>query len=294
VHRPLALVGHNDEAERDALLAAIRQDVSDRPGDLVLAQMALYETWRESGGGRENLVEAYSRVGGVAGALAHRAEEVRTEKLSEEEAGLLEAVLVRLVNLGETGGATRRAARREEFDPAQLKLAEKLTKEEGGRLLLAGGGTFEICHEQLITQWPWWQNALSAAAADVRGLARLMVRATEWSGGAKTRRYLATAGALMRSAPDAPMRNRLDAPMTLHNADQRAVFDGSETRVLSWSDDGTIGIWDVSRLMHGDIIEVACRLLADKDVSTLQRDHGIKVADPICANGGRDAPAPGH
>jgi hypothetical protein len=108
VHRPLALVGHNDEAERDALLAAIRQDVSDRPGDLALAQMALYETWRESGGGRENLVEAYSRVGGVAGALAHRAEEVRTEKLSEEEAGLHEAVLVRLVNLGETGGATRR------------------------------------------------------------------------------------------------------------------------------------------------------------------------------------------
>jgi TIR domain len=79
VHRPLILAGHQDEAERDALLAAIRHDVSERPGDLALVQMALYETWRESKGGRENLIEAYSRVGGVAGALAHAAEVVRTE-----------------------------------------------------------------------------------------------------------------------------------------------------------------------------------------------------------------------
>jgi hypothetical protein len=45
--------------------------------------------------------------------------------------------------------------------------------------------------------------------------------------------------------------------------------------------------------MHGSLIEVACRLLAeaDKDVSTLKRDFGM-VTDPICTNGGRDAPAP--
>src|SRR5262249_6542854 len=81
VHRPLILAGHSDEAERDALVAAIRRDVSDRPGDLALVQMALYETWRESKAGKENLNEAYSSVGGVAGALAHAAEEVRTKKL---------------------------------------------------------------------------------------------------------------------------------------------------------------------------------------------------------------------
>ena len=81
VHRPLILAGHTDEAEREALLAAIRRDVSDRPGDLALVQVALYETWRESHAGRDNLVEAYSRIGGVAGALANAAENVRTEKL---------------------------------------------------------------------------------------------------------------------------------------------------------------------------------------------------------------------
>jgi tetratricopeptide (TPR) repeat protein len=196
VHRPLILAGRNDEAQRSALLAAIRHDVSDRPGDLALVQMALYETWRESKGGQENLVEAYGRIGGVAGALAHAAEEVRTVKLSEDEAGLLEAVLVRLVNLGETGGATRRAARWKELDSARRQLAEKLTKEHCGRLLLAGSDTVEICHEQLITQWPWWQNALSAAASDERRLARLMLRAAEWSSRGRPKGHLATGAEL--------------------------------------------------------------------------------------------------
>ena len=91
----MILAGHDDEEQRDALLKAIRRDVSDRPGDLALVQMALFETWRESNAGRENLLEAYSRVGGVAGALAHAAEEVRQKKLSEDEGKLLEPVLAR-------------------------------------------------------------------------------------------------------------------------------------------------------------------------------------------------------
>jgi hypothetical protein len=97
-------------SERSAAISATG------PGDLALVQMPLFETWRESNAGRDNLVEAYSRVGGVAGALAHMAEDVRKDKLSEDERKLLEAVLARLVALGDTGGATRRVASREEFD----------------------------------------------------------------------------------------------------------------------------------------------------------------------------------
>jgi len=32
--------------------------------------------------------------------------------------------------------------------------------------------------------------------------------------------------------------------------------------------------------------------LADKDISTLQKDFGIKVTNPICTNSGKDAPPP--
>jgi hypothetical protein len=44
--------------------------------------------------------------------------------------------------------------------------------------------------------------------------------------------------------------------------------------------------------MQGNLIEVTCRLLADRDISTLQKHFGLKVTDPICTNLGKDAPAP--
>ena len=63
-----------------------------------------------------------------------------------------------------------------------------------------------------------------------------------------------------------------------------ARFDEAEGRILSWSNDGTVRLWDVVRLMQGNLVEVVCRLLADKYISTLQTDFGIKVTDPICTD----------
>ena len=74
------------------------------------------------------------------------------------------------------------------------------------------------------------------------------------------------------------------APMKPDGAVSRALFDTAEARILSWSNDGTIRLWDVSRLTRGNLVEVACRLLADKDVSSLQKDFGIRVTESICTN----------
>ena len=49
---------------------------------------------------------------------------------------------------------------------------------------------------------------------------------------------------------------------------------------------------NVARLMEGNLVELACRLLSDKHISTLGDDFGIKITEPICANDGKDAPAP--
>jgi hypothetical protein len=99
---------------------------------------------------------------------------------------LLPALFVRLVRLGETGGVLRRIASKEEFDASRYALAQKLASDDYGRLLLVGEGQqaesvkIEVCHEALITQWPWLQNTLNAAAADLRALERLMDRAGRW------------------------------------------------------------------------------------------------------------------
>jgi hypothetical protein len=48
----------------------------------------------------------------------------------------------------------------------------------------------------------------------------------------------------------------------------------------------------VTRLRHGNLVELACRLLADQDLSRLEKDSGSKVKNPICTNLSKDAPAP--
>ena len=197
---PLRMAGFADESEQKALAAEIRRDLGDRPGDLALAQMALWTVWRNRRAHGGSLLKAYVDVGGVSGALAQEAERVRTAKLSDDELALLPALFVRLVRLGETGGVLRRLASKEEFDDARYALAQKLASDDYGRLLLVGEGQraesvkIEVCHEALITQWPWLQNTLNAAAADLRALERLMDRAGRWRNAPEAERdkYLAT------------------------------------------------------------------------------------------------------
>src|SRR5262245_38370162 len=57
------------------------------------------------------------------------------------------------------------------------------------------------------------------------------------------------------------------APMRHPGPVRGAVFDKGEGRILSWSDDGTVRLWPVARLGPGNLVEAACRLLPDKDVS---------------------------
>jgi hypothetical protein len=92
VHEPLRMAGHKDRGEQDALITQIKRDVSDRPGDLALVQMALFETWKQHKLDNSNLLESYTKVGAISGALAHAAEEVRTKKLDLKQQNLLEPV----------------------------------------------------------------------------------------------------------------------------------------------------------------------------------------------------------
>ena len=187
VQAPLRMAGFADESDRKALAAAMRRDLSDRPGDLALAQMALWTVWRNRRAYGGSLLKAYIDLGGVSGALAQEAERIRTGKLNDaDRAPVLAGHLVRLVRLGETGGVLRRLATNQEFDDARRVLAQKLASDDYGRLLLIGEGQqaesvkIEVCHEALITQWPWLQNTLNVVAAELHALERLMDRAARW------------------------------------------------------------------------------------------------------------------
>jgi hypothetical protein len=97
----------------------------------------------------------------------------------------IEAVFLRLVRLGDTGGATRRIARRREFSGQRWQMLQALADEKGNRLVQIGGPEgderVEIAHEALVTQWPRFQRWLQAAAGDKRTLGQLIERAAAWA-----------------------------------------------------------------------------------------------------------------
>jgi hypothetical protein len=151
-----------------------------------LVQFALAEAWRHRGQHEDDLLQSYTAVGRVEGALARAAEAVYANVLGGYgDSQEIEAVFIRLVRLGDTGGATRRLARRREFSDQRWALLQMLAHEEGNRLVLISGAEgderAEIAHESLVTQWPRYQRWLQAAAGDKRTLDELIERTARWA-----------------------------------------------------------------------------------------------------------------
>ena len=124
--RPLKLNEYRDDQSNNSFAEVVLRDVGDRPGDLALLEMALAESWRHRGAHRGRLLEAYAARGGVTGALANAAEEVFKERLEDLSIDVIKGVFVRLVRLGDTGGTTRRIARREDFTHLTWPLVQEL------------------------------------------------------------------------------------------------------------------------------------------------------------------------
>ena len=148
---------------------AVKRDISDRPSDLPLMQVALREAWRAHRAAGIGLIEAYESVGGVLGALANEAEAARC-RLTPEDQARLESIFVRLVRLGDTGGATRRTAALDEFVEARRGLVQRLGKDEFGRLVVVGEA------ERERDERAFRVARRAAAFHDVRGFAAVQPR----------------------------------------------------------------------------------------------------------------------
>ena len=190
VLEPLKLAGETNET---TLADAVQTDISRQASDLPLLQVALRAAWRQHHPNGPPMLECYQTVGRVSGALANEAD-MALKRLPPDDQARLESVFVRLVELGDTGGATQLGASLDDFDPPRRALLQKLGEDEYGQLVSVGAIHAELAHEAIITQWPWLQDMLRTNAVDVRRLARLMERTKEWSTAPEGRKteYLAT------------------------------------------------------------------------------------------------------
>jgi hypothetical protein len=62
-----------------------------------------------------------------------------------------------------------------------------------------------------------------------------------------------------------------------------AVLTKDETRILSWSEDKTLRLWDAG-WPKGNLLEVVCALLPieERDGSKASKHYGVTIRDPIC------------
>ncbi|WP_328473354.1 hypothetical protein OHA21_12280 [Actinoplanes sp. NBC_00393] len=174
VTRPAEQCGARVEG---ALVATIVAEVADSPGALPLAAHALREAWRRRQGAMVTLA-GYQAAGGVAGAVAHTAEQAY-EQLSEAERLVAQRVLLRMVDVGADGLITRRRLTRAELDTIELAPAV-IDAFTAARLVSTDRDTVEIAHEALIRAWPRLRGWVEESRAGLRLHRQLTEAAAAW------------------------------------------------------------------------------------------------------------------
>jgi len=193
--KPAENVGINLE---QGLVDAIIRDVSQQPGALPLLQYALTELFERRNGNYMTL-DAYHDIGGTAGALARRAEEVYTE-FDDDKREATRQLFMRLVSLGEGTEDTRRRVLQAELLSIsnQSELISDIVDKFGRYRLLTfdhdpatRSSTVEVAHEALIRQWERMKKWLDENREGLRLQRRLTIATEEWYSSEYDRSYLA-------------------------------------------------------------------------------------------------------
>ena len=151
IERPAQRVGLRVEPElADALLA----DVDGQPGALPLLSTALLELWRQRDGRRLRL-QAYTRSGGVHGAVARLAEEaflaLDADPAARWRATCCCASPARARAARSCAAGSRSSSWRPRAGGAHADVVALLTDR---RLLTISDGAVEVAHEALLREWP--------------------------------------------------------------------------------------------------------------------------------------------
>ncbi len=166
IEKPAVMAGARFEP---GLTDRILTDVGDEPGNLPLLEHALLELW-ERRSQRLLTHAAYEEIGGLEGALEHRAEEI-FERLDDEEKRQAKRIYLNLVSAGARTEATRRRSDLRDVVPSDAaggpaqKVLDRLVEE---RLVITSRTgdsekseeTVEIAHEALIRGWKRLQQWL--------------------------------------------------------------------------------------------------------------------------------------
>lgn len=171
------------EYEGDLAQRILKETGSD-PGALALMAFALDQLHKASGRDGKLTLQAYQSFGGVQGAIGTRAQET-FEKLSEAVQKTLPRVFRELLEVNESGTATRKRAPLDqvECDTASRELTQALIQ---ARLLTTARGAdnnalVEVAHEALFRSWKQLKEWIEEAQDDLILLRQVRIAADWWN-----------------------------------------------------------------------------------------------------------------
>lgn len=198
IGRPVRAAGLELEP---GLIVSIVADVVGQPGGLPLLQFALTELV-DHRDGRILTMAAYQSSGGVAGAMARRAEQIYQD-LGTTARHAARDFFLRLVALTADGDIARRRVRRSEVTAMAFGRAgmEMVVEEYGSFRLLSfdrdpvtRGPTVEVAHEALMEDWPRFREWIDDHREDLLLERRLEAAALEWGDGGREPSFLLRGG----------------------------------------------------------------------------------------------------
>ena len=171
-----------DLAFEPGLVETILDDVGDEPGSLPLLEFLLEALWKERRGALLHY-DAYQQLGRVAGAIAHRADEVFTRELDDNQRQAAQRLLIRMVRPGEGVEDTRQRAAMPTADPVAEATIRKLADARlvvTERDVASGRETVEVAHEALIRGWQRLRGWVDQDREFLRTRERIAAQARLW------------------------------------------------------------------------------------------------------------------
>ena len=192
LERAITRPARNEGVEFEAgAVARITSDMAGQSAALPLMQHVLTEMF-DARTGATITADSYGELGGVAGALARRADALYADLEPGGQRGARDLFL-RLVTVQEGSADTRRRALTKELREAAGPQAEEILQVFGDHRLLSfdqdpstRAPTAEIAHEALLTRWSLLSDWIDEARSDVHAQRRLAVGADEWSKGGES------------------------------------------------------------------------------------------------------------
>lgn len=180
ITKPARTTGYEFEP---GLVEDMLREAALEPGNLPLVAYTLKQLF-ERREGQVFTQQAYQSIGGVAGAVGTKGDQV-VEQLGRKTIDSFDRVFAELVHIEREGPPTRKRAVLSVFnhDDAATELIKALTGPDC-RILITGrneqGATVEVAHEKLFSAWPRLRNWVEQSKRDLREIDHAREEACRW------------------------------------------------------------------------------------------------------------------